>query len=250
MNDPAKGSAFFRFTRIRAGAVAALLAVGVLAVSVIRVAGTASAAEEAFVIPAPALDNPKAAGATQTAVLAGGCFWGVQGVFEHLTGVKRVVSGYSGGGAGNAQYETVCGGGTGHAESVEITFDPAQVTYGQILRVFFSVAHDPTQLNRQGPDHGTQYRSAIFYSDAAQKRLADAYIAQLDKAKVYPAAIVTRVDPLKGFFAAEDYHQDFLLKNPSHPYIVYNDLPKIRNFQKVLPELYRGKPVTVASSEP
>jgi peptide-methionine (S)-S-oxide reductase len=172
----------------------------------------------------------------------------VQGVFEHLTGVKRVVSGYSGGEKRTAQYEVVSSGSTGHAESVEITFDPNEVTYGEILHVFFSVAHDPTQLNRQGPDTGTQYRSSIFYGDEQQKKIATAYIAQLDKAKVYRSTIVTRVDPLKGFYPAEDYHQDFLIKNPNYPYIVYNDLPKIRNFQKVLPALYQGKPVMVSDS--
>jgi peptide-methionine (S)-S-oxide reductase len=208
----------------------------------------ACAAEEAFVIPAAQVDNPKAPGPLQKAVLAGGCFWGVQGVFEHLSGVKRVVSGYSGGDKRTAEYEVVSTGRTGHAESVEITFDPNEVTYGEILHVFFSVAHDPTQLNRQGPDTGTQYRSSIFYADEQQKKIATAYIAQLDKAKVYHSAIVTRVDPLKGFYPAEEYHQDFLIKNPNYPYIVYNDLPKIRNFQKVLPTLYHGKPVMVSDS--
>ena len=207
----------------------------------------ALAAEQAVVIPAPTLDNPKAAGPVQKAVLAGGCFWGVQGVFEHLSGVRRVVSGYAGGDKRTAQYETVSGGDTGHAESVEITFDPKEVSYGDILQVFFSVAHDPTQLNRQGPDSGTQYRSSIFFGDETQKKIATAYIAQLDKAKVYRSPVVTRVDQLKGFYSAEDYHQDFLIKNPTYPYIVYNDLPKIRNFQKTLPALYRDKPVMVAA---
>jgi peptide-methionine (S)-S-oxide reductase len=208
----------------------------------------ACAAEQAFVIPPPAVDNPKAAGPEQKAVLAGGCFWGVQGVFEHLDGVKRVLSGYAGGEKRTAQYEVVSSGNTGHAESVEIIFDPKEVSYGQILQVFFSVAHDPTQLNRQGPDTGTQYRSSIFYADEQQQKIATAYIDQLNKTKVYRSTIVTRVDPLKGFYAAEDYHQDFLIKNPNYPYIVFNDLPKIRNFQKVLPTLYRGKPVMVSDS--
>lgn len=208
----------------------------------------ACAAEQAFVIPAPAVDNPKIAGPEQKAVIAGGCFWGLQGVFEHLNGVKRVLSGYSGGEKRTAEYEVVSRGNTGHAESVEIVFDPKEVSYGEILQVFFSVAHDPTQLNRQGPDTGTQYRSAIFYADEQQKKIATAYIAQLDKTKVYRSTIVTRVDPLKGFYPAEDYHQDFLIKNPDHPYIVFNDLPKIRNFQKVLPAFYRGKPVMVADT--
>jgi peptide-methionine (S)-S-oxide reductase len=226
----------------RRGLLAALLGIcGVLSLA------PALAAEQPVAIPAPALDNPRAAGAEQKAVLAGGCFWGVQGVFEHLSGVRRVVSGYSGGEKRTAEYETVSGGDTGHAESVEITFDPKEVSYGEILQVFFSVAHDPTQLNRQGPDSGTQYRSSIFFADETQKKIAAAYIAQLDKAHLYRSAIVTRVDPLKGFYPAEDYHQDFLIKNPTYPYIVYNDLPKIRNFQKTLPALYSGKPVTVAA---
>ncbi len=208
----------------------------------------ACASEQAFVIPAPEVDNPKAAGPEQKAVLAGGCFWGVQGVFQHLSGVKRVVSGYAGGEKRTAQYEIVSRGDTGHAESVEIVYDPKEVSYGEILQVFFSVAHDPTQLNRQGPDSGTQYRSAIFYTDEQQKKVATAYIAQLDKTKVYRSTLVTKVDPLKGFYPAEDYHQDFLVKNPNYPYIVYNDLPKVRNFQKTLPTLWRGKPVLVSDN--
>jgi peptide-methionine (S)-S-oxide reductase len=208
------------------------------------------AGEAPVAIPAPALDNPKTAGATQTAVLAGGCFWGVQGVFEHVSGVKRVLAGYSGGDKSTAEYETVSAGDTGHAESVQVVFDPQQISYGQILQVFFSVAHDPTQLNRQGPDTGTQYRSVIFYGDDTQKQIARAYIAQLDQARVFRAPIVTRVDPGKGFYPAEAYHQDFLLKNPAHPYIVFNDLPKIRALQSTLPTLYRGTPVTVAMNRP
>lgn len=215
------------------------------ALFMLLIQGVAVAAEDAVVIPAPAVDNSKAAGASQTAVLAGGCFWGVQGVFQRLQGVQQVVSGYSGGDAATADYETVSNGRTGHAESVKITFDPKEITYGQILQVFFSVVHDPTQLNRQGPDSGTQYRSAIFYVDERQKEIATAYIAQLDKTKRFGRPIVTRVDPMKGFYAAEGYHQDFLLKNPAHPYIVINDLPKVRNFQKTFPALYRGKAVTV-----
>jgi peptide-methionine (S)-S-oxide reductase len=226
-----------------------------LAVALLTLCGalsqvTACAAEAPVVIPPPSVDNAKAAGPLQKAVVAGGCFWGVQGVFEHLNGVRRVVSGYSGGEKGTAQYEEVSGGQTGHAESVEITFDPKEVSYGEILQVFFSVAHDPTQLNRQGPDHGTQYRSSIFYADDTQKKIAEAYIAQLGKAGAYRGTIVTRVDPLKGFYAAEDYHQDYLLIHPNEPYIVFNDLPKIRNFEKTLPALYRGKPVTVSQNAP
>jgi peptide-methionine (S)-S-oxide reductase len=204
-----------------------------------------SAAERPVEIPVPLLDNPKAAGAPQTAVLAGGCFWGVQAVFQHLNGVQQAVSGYAGGDRATAHYEVVSGGRTGHAESVQVTFDPGVVSYGELLRVFFSVAHDPTQLNRQGPDSGTQYRSAIFYADERQKEIATAYIAQLEKAGKFGKSIVTRVDALQGFYPAEDYHQDYLLKHPSDPYIVFNDQPKVRNFQRTLPELYRAEPVTV-----
>jgi methionine-S-sulfoxide reductase len=207
------------------------------------------AAEQAVKIPAPALDQPAAAGAPQTAVLAGGCFWGVQGVYQHLKGVKGVLSGYAGGKKNSANYETVSGGDSGHAESVRIVFDPAQVTYGQILQVFFSVAHDPTQLNRQGPDTGTQYRSAIFYANDMQKKIATAYIAQLDAARVYPKQIVTRVDPLDGFYEAEGYHQDYLINNPTNPYIAINDLPKVRNFERLLPALYMARPVTVRAAK-
>lgn len=208
---------------------------------------TAFAAERPVEIPPPAVDAPKAAGPPQTAVLAGGCFWGIQAVFQHLNGVQRAMSGYAGGDRGTAQYETVGSGRTGHAESVQITFDPAVVSYGEILRVFFSVAHDPTQLNRQGPDAGTQYRSAIFYSNDKQKEIATAYIAQLDKTGKFRAPIVTRVDPLKGFYDAEGYHQDYLLRHPTDLYIVINDQPKVRNFQSTLPDLYRAKAVTVGS---
>ncbi len=163
--------------------------------------------------------------------------------------MKNVLSGYSGGSKADADYRTVGGGETGHAESVQIVYDPAKVTYGQILQVFFSVAHDPTQLNRQGPDTGTQYRSAIFYANEGQKKIAQAYIAQLAAAKVYPAAIVTKLDPLKAFYAAEDYHQDFLVNHPAHPYIVFNDLPKVRNFERMFPALYVPRAVTVASAK-
>jgi methionine-S-sulfoxide reductase len=208
----------------------------------------ACAGQEAVPVPPPALNPPAATRNLQTAVLSGGCFWGVQGVYQHLKGVKNVLSGYAGGERSTAQYETVSGGDTGHAESVQIIYDPAQVSYGQILQVFFSVAHDPTELNRQGPDVGTQYRSAIFYADAAQKQVAEAYIAQLDKARVFDRRIVTRVDPLKGFYPAEDYHQDYLLNHPDQPYIAFNDLPKVRNFERLLPQLYNAKPVTVASA--
>jgi peptide-methionine (S)-S-oxide reductase len=200
-------------------------------------------AEPAVVIAPPVLDNPKAPGAPQTAVIAGGCFWGVQGVFEHVRGVQRAIAGYAGGDRSTAEYETVSTGTTGHAESVKITFDPAVVSYGQILQIAFSVAHDPTQLNRQGPDVGTQYRSAVFYADDTQKQIAEAYIAQLDKSRAFSRPIVTRVDPLKGFFPAEDYHQDYLIHNPYAPYIAINDMPKIENLKRTFAELYSGRPV-------
>src|SRR5271167_829162 len=200
-------------------------------------------AESAVVLAPPALDNPKAVGEPQTAVLAGGCFWGVQGVFEHVRGVQKVVAGYAGGDKWTAQYDTVSSGTTGHAESVKIKFDPAQISYGQILQIAFSVVHDPTQLNRQGPDVGSQYRSAIFYADETQKQIAEAYIAQLDKSHVFSRPIVTRVDPLKGFFPAADYHQDYLIHNQNQPYIAMYDVPKVANFKRTFPELYSGQPV-------
>ena len=211
---------------------------------------SASRADEAAVLaPAPAVDQPMAPGELQTAVLAGGCFWGVQGVFQHVKGVVQVLAGYSGGEKATAIYEVVSTGETGHAESVQIKFDPAQISYGEILRIFFSVAHDPTELDRQGPDEGTQYRSAIFYSDGSQQRIAQAYIAQLDHAGIFSGPIVTRVDPLKGFFPAEAYHQDFLVHNPTYPYIVFNDLPKIANLKRLFPDVYRDQPVTVAAMQ-
>ena len=221
-----------------------IVIVAVLLAAVVAAPLPARAAESAVVIPAPAVDDPKAAGPLQTAVLAGGCFWGVQGVYEHVRGVRQVLSGYSGGDKATAEYEVVSRGQTGHAESVEIRFDPKELSYGEILRIYFSVVHDPTQLNRQGPDSGTQYRSNIFYTSESQKKIAQAYIAQLDRAKVFGRAIVTRVDPLEAFYPAEDYHQDFLERNPDHPYIVINDLPKIDNLRKIFPAVYREPPIT------
>jgi peptide-methionine (S)-S-oxide reductase len=224
------------------GILATVLGLSLFAVGPHR---SARAAESALSLPAPAVDEQKQAGPPQTAVLAGGCFWGVQGVFEHVKGVRRVLSGYSGGEQSTAEYEIVGSGTTGHAESVQIVFDPQEISYGEILRVFFSVAHDPTQLNRQGPDWGTQYRSSIFYANEAQRKIAESYIEQLNKAKVFGKPIATRVDGLKRFYPAEDYHQDFLINNPHHPYIVFNDLPKIRNLQRIYPSLYLDSPVTV-----
>jgi peptide-methionine (S)-S-oxide reductase len=190
-------------------------------------------------LPDPAVDIPLArAGGVQTAVLAGGCFWGVEGVFERVRGVTRVVSGYTGGQAETARYGQVTSGRTGHAESVRIVYDPARISYGQLLKVFFSVAHDPTELNRQGPDTGTQYRSAIFYANEEQKRVADNYVSQLQKARVFPRPIVTQVVPLKGFYDAEAYHQDYLDHHPNQPYIVINDLPKIADLKRRFPSLY------------
>jgi peptide-methionine (S)-S-oxide reductase len=202
-------------------------------------------AEPAAMMPPPKLDNPKAAGAPQTAVISGGCFWGVQGVFQHVRGVTRVVSGYAGGAKSTAEYEQVSTGTTGHAESVQITFDPAQITYGQLLQIALSVAFDPTELNRQGPDSGTQYRSEFFYSDDAQKNIAAAYIEQLNQVHAFARPIVTRVDALHGFYAAEDYHQDYLYLHPSQPYIAINDLPKVSNLKRVFPDLYTPQPILV-----
>jgi len=210
----------------------------------------AAAAEHAVVIPPAAADAVPAAG-LQTAVLAGGCFWGVQAVYQHTNGVSKAVSGYAGGQKDTARYEMVGTGRTGHAESVSITFDPKQISYGKILQIYFSVAHNPTQLNRQGPDFGTQYRSAIFYSDDEQKRVASAYIAQLQQAHVFGGPIVTKLEPLSGFYPAEDYHQDFLVLHPTYPYIVFNDLPKLDNLKRLFPNSYRETPVTVmAASRP
>ena len=199
------------------------------------------AATAPVALPNPAVDDTPAASGQQTAVLAGGCFWGIQGVFEHVKGVVSVSAGYSGGAAATANYETVSEGQSGHAESVEITYDPARISYGQLLKVFFSVAHDPTELNRQGPDTGTQYRSAIFYGNENQQRIARAYIDQLNRAKVFPQAIVTQVTPLKGFYRAEAYHQDYLIMHPDNPYIMINDLPKIAHLHQQLPDLYVEK---------
>ena len=210
---------------------------------------TARAEEAPRALPMPAFDaKAPAGGGLETAVLAGGCFWGIEGVFQHVKGVKAVLAGYSGGNSGNANYEAVSGEGTGHAESVRIKFDPREISYGQILRVFFSVAHDPTELNRQGPDTGTSYRSDIFYASADQERIAKAYIVQLEKVHAFSHPIVTRVDALTAFYPAEAYHQDFLVKNPTYPYIAFNDLPKIANLKRLLPEVYREQPVTGASA--
>ena len=192
----------------------------------------------AVAIPNPKVDAQLATKkGEQIAVFAGGCFWGVEAVYDNVKGVSKAESGYAGGSSDTAEYYTVSSGSTGHAESVRITYDPSQITYGQLLKVFFAVAHDPTELNRQGPDVGTQYRSAIFYADDEQKQIAESYIKQLDEAKVFPSRIATQVASLKGFFVAEDYHQNYLVNHPNEPYIVYNDMPKLANLRKLLPEL-------------
>jgi peptide-methionine (S)-S-oxide reductase len=223
---------------------AALLAVAAMTLGGLALQG-AEASEKAYVIPAPASDLAPGPVMKATAVFAGGCFWGVQGVFQHVEGVLSATSGYAGGEMATAVYETVGSGRTGHAEAVEIVYDPGKVSYGQLLQIFFSVTHNPTQLNRQGPDVGPQYRSAIFPADAQQARVAQAYIAQLEDTKIFGAPIVTKIEPDKNFYAAEDYHQDFLTNNPTYPYIVFNDLPKIENLKQLFPKEYRVTPVLV-----
>ena len=206
-----------------------------------------SASEKAVELPAPTLDAPAAASSgKETAVFAGGCFWGVQAVFQHTKGVLNAVSGYAGGAKESATYASIGSGRTGHAESVQITYDPKQISYGKLLQIYFSVAHDPTTLNRQGPDSGTQYRSAVFYQDATQKQIAERYIAQLDAAKVFPGKIVTQVNAQASFYPAEAYHQDYATLHPSQPYIARFDLPKIANLKTMMPGLYRDKPVLVS----
>lgn len=226
---------------------------GAAAVAVVAVGTWASlpgSAEPAHQVPPPSLDEKVAADTTsETAVLAGGCFWGVQGVFQHVKGVTSAVSGYTGGDQEHAIYEVVGTGATGHAESVKITYDPRQITFGKLLQIYFAVAHDPTELNYQGPDHGTQYRSTIFVRNDEQARIGKAYIAQLDAAHVFDAPIVTTIEPGKTFYPAEGYHQDFLTLHPDYPYIVYNDLPKIANLKTMFPDMYRDKPVLVMATK-
>jgi peptide-methionine (S)-S-oxide reductase len=205
------------------------------------------AAATAVTLPDPAVDQQNVGDEPQVAVLAGGCFWGVQAVFQHTKGVQLALSGYSGGMKTNPTYEEVTTGRTGHAESVQIKYNPREISYGQILKIFFSVVHDPTQLDRQGPDVGTHYRSAIFYSNDEQKKIAEAYIAQLGQAGVFKAPIVTKVGPLVAFYPAEAYHQDYAIKHPTQPYIAIHDLPKVDNLKRLFPNMYRSNPVTVAS---
>ena len=221
----------------------AITAAGVLALSWF-LAAPSRAAEEAFIIPPPAADVAPTDG-LKSFVLAGGCFWGVQGVYQHTVGVTQAVSGYAGGLARTATYDAITRGTTGHAESVKITYDPKKVSLGKLLHIYFSVVHDPTQLNRQGPDTGTHYRSTVFTSDPEERKVVEAYIAQLNASKVYKKSIVTTLEPLQGFYPAEDYHQDYMTLHPNQPYIAFNDLPKVENLKKVFAENYREKPVLV-----
>jgi peptide-methionine (S)-S-oxide reductase len=216
---------------------ASLLVLGAVACS--------QAAEDAVVIPPPAVDERPSDAATAVAVFAGGCFWGVQGVYQHVNGVLKAVSGYAGGNKSSATYEAVGRGDTGHAETVQITYDPRKISYGKLLQIYFSVAHDPTQLNRQGPDHGPQYRSTIFPTNAQQREIAEKYLAQLGEAKVYRSTIVTTLEDGKVFYPAEAYHQDFLVRNPTYPYVVINDIPKVENLARIFPAVYRDQPVLV-----
>jgi peptide-methionine (S)-S-oxide reductase len=226
----------------------ALVVAALLASAALWLGTPRSLAAEARAIPAPAIDEPAGTATSESAVLAGGCFWGVKGVFQHVVGVVNAVSGYAGGEKATAEYEKVSRGDTGHAESVRITFDPRKITYGRILQIYFSVAHDPTELNRQGPDAGTQYRSTIFPTSAEQAATAKAYIAQLDEAHVFDAPIVTTIEPGRTFYPAEAYHQDFLSRHPTHPYIVINDLPKLAELKRLYPDLYRAEPALVATA--
>lgn len=218
------------------------ISLSILGIVLGTAACNARASGAAGPVPAAAVDAQRAAASgRQTMVLAGGCFWGIQAVFQHVKGVISATSGYSGGAVKNPDYETVSSGSTGHAESVEIVYDPSQITYGALLRIFFSVAHDPTELNRQGPDEGTQYRSVIFYNGDEQKRIAEAYIAQLDAAKVFKHRIVTQVVPFQAFYAAEAYHQNYATLHPNNPYIAFNDAPKVEHLRKEFPDMYTGK---------
>jgi peptide-methionine (S)-S-oxide reductase len=234
---------FLSFSPARRAGLLATFAAALVAGGFVPVA--TNAGEAAVKIAPPAVDATTGVSGMQTAVFAGGCFWGVQGVFQRVQGVSQAVSGYSGGAEKTAMYEMVGSGLTGHAESVKVTYDPKKVSYGTLLQIFFSVVHDPTQLNRQGPDSGTQYRSAIFFADATQKETAEKYVAQLDAAKSYPKKIVTQVVPLVAFYPAEAYHQDYLTLHPNSGYIVYNDLPKIENLKAVFPQQYRAEPALV-----
>ena len=240
---------FVTLTR-SAGFRPALFAVGLLLLAGMGLQGASSVAEEGRALPAPARAEPAGEATSAVAILAGGCFWGVQGVFQHVAGVTSAVSGYAGGEAATAHYEMVSTGMTGHAESVQITYDPHKVSFGTLLQIYFAVAHDPTELNRQGPDSGTQYRSAIFPTTAEQAEAAKAYIAQLDQAHVFDKPIVTRIEPDKTFYAAEAHHQDFLTRNPTYPYIAINDMPKLDNLKRLFADRYAPEPVLVAAAGP
>ncbi len=234
--------------RMLRSAPATLFVMTLLLLAGLAIRSFPAAAESARVVPAPAVDLPPGQSSSAVVVLAGGCFWGVQGVFQHVKGVTSAVSGYAGGDKKTAEYETVSSGRTGHAESVQVTYDPRQISYGRLLQIFFSVVHDPTELNRQGPDFGTQYRSAIFPASIEQADVAKAYIAQLDQTHLFKKAIVTRIEPDRVFYPAENYHQDFLTRNPRYPYIAINDLPKIEDLKRLWPDVYRATPVLVAAS--
>jgi peptide-methionine (S)-S-oxide reductase len=218
----------------------ALLGLCLLAVIVVTLR-LASASDRAVVLPDPRVDTARVASGDETAVIAGGCFWGIQAVFQHVKGVKSTMSGYAGGVASTATYEQVETGRTGHAESVQITYDPSQISYGQLLKIFFSVAHDPTELNRQGPDEGPQYRSAIFYNSDDQQRVAAAYVSQLEQARIFPREIVTEIAPLRGFYEAEAYHQNYATRHPNDPYIVINDAPKVAHLKQQFPAIYLSR---------
>ena len=232
--------------RILRSARSTVVAMALLLLAGLAINNYQAAAEGARALPLPAVDLPPAQAGSGVVVLAGGCFWGVQGVFQHVKGVTNAVSGYAGGDKRAAEYEIVSTGRTGHAESVQVTYDPRQISYGRLLQIFFSVVHDPTQLNRQGPDTGTQYRSAIFPLNDEQAEVAKAYIAQLDETHTFKSPIATRIEPGRTFYPAEGYHQDFLTRNPTYPYIVINDLPKIADLKRILPDVYRAAPVLVA----
>jgi len=227
----------------------AFAACGALALAILAV-GSPRASAEPFIIPPPKIDVPASAGSeTKSIVLAGGCFWGVQGVYQHTKGVLQAVSGYAGGSADSARYDTVSSGSTGHAESVKVIYDPKQISLGKILQIYFSVVHDPTQLNRQGPDSGTQYRSAIFTSQPGEQKVVKDYITELDAAKVYKKPIVTKIEPMNGFYPAENYHQDYLTLHPYQPYIAFNDIPKVNNLKKLFAADYRDKPALVRDAK-
>jgi peptide-methionine (S)-S-oxide reductase len=237
------------FSRSRVGMAGRHVTMMLLMLGLLTLSGLdrVRAAEQATVIPPPAADDAASGSALRSVVLAGGCFWGIQAVYQHVEGVHQAVSGYAGGVTPNPSYEQVSSGRTGYAESVEVTFDPRKISLGKILQIFFSVAHDPTQLNRQGPDVGTQYRSAIFYSDESAKRVAQSYISQFGRTSVFGRPMVTRIDPLTKFYPAEAYHQDYALTHPDSPYIEYVDLPKVENLMRLFPDIYREQPVTVAT---